>query len=143
MAKLRVVYTRSHTIGGILIRWRDPYGAWSHCAVITPDNTVVESRAFHGVVETPLDEFLSRYPRYQIVDIECPNPDLGVAWARSQLGKGYDYLSIFGMALRRSWQSTDKWHCAELLEMASIKSGKERFRDSPSHISPNLSYWVI
>lgn len=144
MPTLTLVYSRSHTIGGLLIRHREAFGDWSHCGVVTGGSTVIEARAFAGVVETPQDEFIARYGgRHQFVDIECPDPQAGIDWYRSQVGKGYDYLSIFGLAFRNSWHEEDRWNCSEGAEMALIKAGRHRFRDSPSHISPNLSYMVF
>lgn len=145
MPTMRIVYSRSHTIGGILIRHREAFGDWSHCGVVTELDTVIEARGFHGVVETPLQDFLERYRvgNHRFVDIKVTSPQLGIDWWRSQVGKDYDYLSIFGLAFRNSWQDDARWNCSEGVEMALIKAGRLRFRDCPSHISPNLSYMVI
>jgi hypothetical protein len=138
-----IIYARSHSLGGILIRNHEAFGRWSHCGLMTPDNTVLESRAFHGVTETPHREFVGRYPFSCIVSIDCPRPELAIGWFRDQLGKGYDYLAILGLLARRSWQEDDRWHCCEAVEMALTVGGHQRFRDSPWRISPNASYMVI
>lgn len=143
MPSLHVVYARSHTLGGLLIRAREAFGQWSHCGIVTPQGTVVEALAFRGVIETPMDAFVARYPqpsqRRQEV-IPCPDPDAGLAWARSQLGQGYDYLAIAGLAFRNSWQEPGRWQCAELLEAALVHAGRRRFRSAPYRISPNVSW---
>ena len=36
-ASLVVVYARSHSIGGLLIRHADRFGRWSHCGVVTTE----------------------------------------------------------------------------------------------------------
>ncbi len=142
---LRVIYCRSASIGGIIIRHADRFGRWSHCGIWTPDDTVIESRPFKGVVEGSYLNFMAKYPNIsqsKVVEIPCPDPDKSIAWARDQIGKGYDYLSLLGLLTRNSWQEEDRWHCAELIEKALIEGGRERFRDSPWHISPNMSYLV-
>lgn len=148
MPVLTAVYARSHTVGGVLLRNADLVGhRWSHCGIVTPEGTVVESRAFKGVVETAWDDFVARYPgtgQRSFKDVQCVDPAAGVAWARVQIGKGYDYPAIFGLALgRESWQEDDRWHCSELLETALVFAGKRRFLDNAAVISPNLSYMVI
>jgi uncharacterized protein YycO len=143
MPTLTIIYCRSITIGGILIRAREPFGKWSHCGIVTGNNSVVEARAFHGVTEGSLSGFLQRYPTHEICKIECPDPDSGIAWARTQVGKSYDYLSILGLATRNSWQDNDKWQCSELVETAIEKAGRVRFRKNPSFISPNMSWMSV
>lgn len=144
MTSLAVVYARSHTIGGLLIRHADRFGRWSHCGIVTPDNTVIEALALRGVVETPAAQFYARYPALEFRNIACADPLRGVQWARDQLGKGYDYTALLGLALRRgSWADEDRWHCSELVEAALAQAGKRRFIDSPAVISPNLSFMVI
>ena len=111
MPALHVVYARSHTLGGLLIRAREAFGQWSHCAIVTPDHTVVEAVMRKGVIETSAADFVARYPqpsqRRQEI-IPCPDPAAGLAWARSQLGQGYDYLAISGLAFGNSWQNSGR-----------------------------------
>lgn len=144
MPVLTVVYARSHTIGGLLIRYADRFGKWSHCGVVTPKKTVIEARAFHSVVETPLLEFFKRYSASEYRHFECPQPEVGLQWARDQIGKGYDYWALLGLALRRgTWAEDDRWHCSELVEATLMQAGKRRFIDAPDIITPNISYMVI
>ena len=108
----------------------------------SPSTTSVwrtEARAFHGVVETPMAEFLARYSTTEIREVEVPDPLAAIAWYRTQVGKGYDYLAVFGAFCRRDWQEDSKWQCAEGLEMSFVHAGRPRFRNSPSRISPNVS----
>lgn len=144
MAALVVAYCRSPSIGGFLIRNADRWGRWSHCGLLTPEATVIEARAFHGVVETPRSEFVRRYVRgaMEFVAVDVVDPAAAYAWAREQVGKGYDYGAILGNVLRESWQDDSRWECSELVEMAIAKAGRERFRDAPWRISPNLSFMV-
>lgn len=144
MSTLTLVYARSLTLGGLLIRNADRWGRWSHCGIVTEEGTVIEALARHGVVETPSDDFVERYKHgawaYRLV--ECPEPARAISWARTQLGKGYDFGAIFGNLLRESWQEDDRWMCSELVEAALVQGGRRRFEDAPWRISPNLSFMV-
>lgn len=145
MSTITVIYARSHSLGGLLIRARDPFGRWSHAGLVTERGTVIEALAFKGVVESSLIDFSQRYPKpsqRSAVDIECPRPDLAIAWARGQVGKGYDYRGVIGLAFREQWDKRDSWHCTELIEQALSIGGRQRFRDVASIITPNLSYMV-
>ena len=143
MSTLIAVYSRSATLGGLLLRYSDRWGGWSHCGVVTPQNTIIEARAFHGVVESSMAEFVGRCSHCEFTRIDVPDADAGVAWAREQLGKPYDYGAVAGNLFRESWQDDDKWECSELLEGAVAKAGRPRFRQQTWRISPNLSWSVL
>lgn len=144
MPDLVVAYCRSATLGGFLIRNADRWGHWSHCGLLTPDETVIEARAFHGVVEVPRSEFAQRYysGALSYATIECPDPAAALSWARAQVGKGYDYGAVLGNLVRESWQDDSRWTCSELIEGALAQGGRARFRDAGWRISPNLSAMV-
>jgi uncharacterized protein YycO len=36
-------------------------------------------------------------------------------WARTQIGKPYDFSAIAGIAVDRNWRDETKWFCSELL----------------------------
>lgn len=148
MPVLTAVYARSHTLGGLLIRNADLTSRrWSHCGICTLNDTVIESVAFKGVIETPWEDFAKRYSgvsQRTFKEVQCKDPELGLRWARHQVGKGYDYFALLGLSLRRSsWQQDDRWHCSEFVESAFAVAGARRFLDHPSVISPNLSYMVL
>lgn len=146
MTKLNVVYARSHTIGGLIIRHAERWGRWSHCAIVVDGGrAVVEARAFHGVLLTPWSKFVRRYgsSRVSLQAIACPAPAVGELWAKQQVGKPYDYGAVLGALVRESWQDESRWMCSELVEAALVQAGARRFRDMPSRISPNISYMVI
>ena len=139
---IAVVYACAITVGGLLIRHRDPYGRWSHCGLSTGEGTVVEARILQGVTETTMEEFVQRYSARRVEEqrIECPDAAAGVAWARRQIGKPYDWRSVVGLGLRASWHEEDSWQCAELVEAALLHAGRARFRSAPHRITPNISW---
>lgn len=138
-----VVYSRSFTLGTPILRHADRWGRWSHCGIVTPDQRVLEARAFHPVTDTTWEAFEKRTTYRETVDIEVPNLEDGLKWAWEQKGKSYDYKAIFGNLFRESWQSPDKWHCAEFVEMFLAKCGRPRFRQETWRISPNNSWSVL
>lgn len=128
---------------GAMIRNADRWGRWSHCGLFDPQSaTVIEARAFHGVVESPLLEFIARTSHYEIVVLDVPKPELCYAWARRQVGAKYDYWSVIGNLFRENWQDNGRYNCTELLEQALIAGGADRFRSKPWMLSPNLSWQV-
>lgn len=140
---LQVVYSRSHSIGGIAIRFLDRFGQWSHCGIVSHEGTVIEAVAFKGVIETPLVKYYARYAAFHIVQIPCDNPEGAIEFARSQIGKPYDYWGAIGIAVRRkSWSDEDAWQCSELVEASLKSAGRTRFRNDPAVITPNISFMV-
>lgn len=139
---LRVIYLRAPNLATPLIRARF-WSEWSHCGIVTPDGTVIEATAWHGVREVPLRDVLARASRYEFVDIDCPYPTMGIAWARSQIGKPYDWFGALGIGFNRNWQDDDRWFCSELLEAAVLRAGRVRFREGVYRIDPQTSWAAI
>jgi len=139
---MKAIYLRSHSLATPVIRarfWSD----WSHCGIVTPESTVVEARFFGGVVESSLNDVLARSSKYEVIDIQCPDDDKGIAWARSQVGKGYDLMGALGLGFNRRWEDDDKWFCSEFLEKAIVEAGRRRFRESTWRIDPQESFNVM
>lgn len=137
-----IAYSRGLSVGSPFIRHADRWGRWSHCGIVMPGETVIEARAFHGVVETGWDRFAERATHVERVEVPVFDLWAGLSWALQQRGKGYDYLAIMGNAVRESWQEEDRWHCAELVEAFLAKCGRQRFREATWRISPNMSWSV-
>lgn len=138
-----VIYSRSrHPVTG-LIRFMDGVGPWGHCAGILPDGeTVIEARAFHGVVVTPLVEVIRRSTDYRIVDREVADTAAGASWAESTIGAGYDWIGALSVPWRRDWQDDACWFCSEHVEVWLQQCGITRFSPEKRGIGPNLSYYV-
>ena len=143
MIYLTLLYARSWTVGGALIRAAQWFGRYSHVAILTVDGTVIDSTAFHGVRETFYDEWAKRYSHIKTVRVECPSPDAGITWARSRVGAGYDYRAVANFILRKLGQDKARWHCVEFVETAVAMAGRARFRGDASRITPHQSYTVI
>lgn len=141
-AHLQLIYSRSRTVGGWLIRASSWWDQWSHCGLLTDDGTVIEARAFAGVVETPADEFMDRYSAHTRVRVDVPEPAAAIAWAREQIGCGYDYGAIAGFVLREPLDKPRRWQCVELVETALRMAGRPRFRRPEHRITVAQSYMV-
>lgn len=138
---MRLIYSRSRTPFGWLVRAASWWGQWSHCGIVTGDGTVIHAHALRGVVEEPLPEFAKRYSLHALVDVSAPNDDIGIAWARERIGDGYDYGGIVRYISRKlSDHSPRRWSCAELVETALIAAGCVRWRCEPHEVTPHQSY---
>lgn len=113
--KTLTIYGRSAAPASIGLRLA-MWSRFSHQGIYDETtNTVIEATASHGVVETPLAEFLKRYSYCEIHSKPSAFPHEEVlARARSQKGKKYDWSGIFGIAFRTGWSNLDKWFCSEL-----------------------------
>lgn len=141
MSELRTIYCRTRGLMTPVIRARF-WSAWSHCGILTPDDTVIEATFWHGVREIRVDEFIKRASKWEEKRIACDSPLAGIAWARSQIGKRYDILGALGIGLNRKWQSDRAWFCSEFLEQAVVMAGRLRFLSETWRIDPQMSYNV-
>ncbi|SDS22088.1 Permuted papain-like amidase enzyme, YaeF/YiiX, C92 family [Halopseudomonas xinjiangensis] len=115
---------------------------WSHCGVIMEDDkTVIEASAKHGVVETPVEKF-TRYGRWVIQDVPVPDEAAAYAAAREELGKGYDWLGLLGIAAQRDWNHADRWFCSELVQWAKVSGGLLDLRFDQRRITPR-DLWLL
>jgi hypothetical protein len=145
MSTVRLIYCRSLTIGGILIRAAQWWDQWCHCGIIMPDNTVINAQAFKGVTREPLDQFLKRYSAYQIVTCNVPSALATYKYAESQIGSGYDYGALVAFITGKLGirASSDKHQCVGLVERSLAAGGRHRFRTDLNKVTPYQSYKVV
>lgn len=143
---IRNIYGLSSSLGGLFIKHHDTDVGhrWSHAACIIDtkgkDPFVVEAMWKTGVQCVSLHQFVSRYKRTCIVHVEVPDAAAGDWWACQAIGQPYDYLAVLGKLFRKSWDEEGSWQCAEFVERRMQIAGLNRFRDTPSRITPNLSF---
>lgn len=124
-------------------------GPYTHSALYIGDGNIIES-AWNGVVMTTLDKY-ENYPYKTAMRHKTANKNLlqaSIQWAYSQVGKGYDYLGLFGIAnsliLRKDYNALDdkdKYWCSELIADAFIKSSIDvDFSPDTWKVSPNDFY---
>lgn len=139
---MRVLYSRSHSLGSLLIRLVT-WSRWSHCAIVTDAATVIESRALlGGVVEREMSTAIADATTLKFVEVQTADDAAGIAWARQQVGKPYDWSGVIGIALHRVWDEPDRWFCSELVEAALAAAGRRRFRVELGRVTPQHSWMV-
>lgn len=145
MGQITVIFTkRDWNPGSYLIRWGLPKTRFqvapaSHC-LIKDGDFYIEAAMIHGVRRTKADVALKGLTVVAEVTFDVPDAEAGLAWARTQVGKPYDYKGAFGLALApdRDWMEPDKWFCFELAAAVLAKAGKDYFRENAGHINGNL-----
>ena len=141
MTGVGVVFCRRRHPGSALLRVA-LWSAWSHCALIDGDD-VIEATAFHGVRRRPLLDLQREASQYAIVQIPAADPRAVLDAAASQLGKGYDWLGVFGIGARRKWQDDDAWFCSELVAWAFEAAKQPLVRVHAWRITPRDLYLPI
>jgi uncharacterized protein YycO len=138
---MRAIYVRRSNPGSWLLRTA-LWSSWSHCAIVTPQDTVIEAAAFHGVQEVTLASFVAGVSDHSLKDIALPDDAAAIQWAREQIGKPYDWWGAIGLALHREWNEDDSWFCSELVEGAAAAGGRQRFVQQAKRVTPQHSWMV-
>lgn len=143
---MKVIYSTGPHIGSWVLRTA-LFSEWSHCGIVMEDGkTVIEASSKHGVVETPIEKF-TRYGQWAIQEVPVPIPEAAYAAARAQLGKGYDWLGLFGLAFSREWHNTENWFCSEFVQHCKVNGGLNDLRYDQWRITPrdlwNLPYELV
>ena len=119
------------------IRWqtRSPF---SHVAMELNDGTVVEAWHKGGVVHA--SDFRAMHtPGTQVVAYKILGGFDEVAteeFLLEQVGKKYDFQSVFRFVSRRKAPANDKWFCSELVEVGLLEGGLRLLNGPPSEHSP-------
>lgn len=111
---LTLLFVNAPTFSSRLIRAIERTEA-SHCGVLRPDGTVVDSTFLHrGVRAWQRDEWMQG--RTLIAEVAFPvrRLDDGMGWLDMQIGKPYDWTALAGWLLWLDWQQDDSWYCSEL-----------------------------
>jgi hypothetical protein len=125
-----VCSTRRHPFSAI-IRFING-SLWSHEAILDGDN-VIEALGSTGVHSVPFEQAKKHYIDYAILEFDVPDAEAGMAFARAQIGKQYDWGAIFWqwlgrvflmLGLERNWQDDSKWICFELREAVLLAAGR-------------------
>jgi len=144
MEPIRIIFTtRKWNPVSWLIRWAIPRTRFalaqaSHCMIVDGD-CVIEASMTHGVRRVLGKTALDGAVIVDVVDYSVPNAAAGIAWARSQVGKEYDWRGVFGIALApdRNWQDETDWFCFELAAAALAHAGRDLFADY-AHITGSM-----
>lgn len=139
-----VALHKGKTLISRLIRWQTR-SEYSHASLILDDGTCIEAVEGHGVRQqvlwrptghAPIDLFM--------VGAHGLSRTAGIMierWARSQIGKPYDWTMVVRFVSRRqaSRKESGKWFCSELVFAALQKGGVDLLeRVEPWEVSPGL-----
>lgn len=144
MDTLRAIFTRrDFNIASLGIRWMVPRSRLaiaesSHVLAVDGDHAI-EAVMLHGVRRVPLDVALRRASIVSVVDYQVPDARQGLAFGRSQIGKGYDYKGAAGLGLSpdRRWQDPQNWFCYELFAAMLAEAGRNLFVDH-AHVTGSM-----
>lgn len=108
-----------------------------HAALYVGDGQVVDIHPETGVTRKPLEDFGAEY-RFKALRVKAPDAARkdAVQYAKSQVGKEYDYLGVARQALpvwnekhENKRQDVDRFFCSQLVANAypSVPFAKNRF----------------
>lgn len=155
MSTLRMIFCRSSNLASPMIRAAEGWGLWAHCGLLLPTPKslyadgmsaydVVEARAWHGVVLTPLHDVIERSSAHELVELPVPSAPLGEMRAASQLGRPYDWLGAFAVwARRREWNDPQREFCSELVAAAIECAGLPIVHRSMPGVGPGRLYQLV
>ena len=135
---MKILFCKSDSIGGAFIRLFT-FSKWNHVA-IEYNGRVIDSTTANGVSESSLYDFNQRYEKVEVVEVKDVNQFAAWNFAKSQLGKSYDWTAIVALPFRERWQRDNKWFCSELVA-ASLFAGGRRFRVESGRVTPR-DLWI-
>lgn len=118
-----------------LIRWAVPRSRFalalsSHC-IVDGGGMVYEAHMLHGVREITREEAIKGLVLVKLTSYQVPDAAAGIAWAKDQVGKGYDWRGAIGLGLTpyRDWSEDDKWFCYEFAAGVLRAAGRPVFEN--------------
>lgn len=135
---LVVAFARRHGIAPFLTRAARPGGKWGHTALWDEERRAFnEALVFKGVVETPQEQWFSRYSAHDLIAVPCPQPRKGVEFARAAVGCGYDYRGAWSVLYRGDWQDGHRLYCSEKENLSLMAAELRLFADHQRGIHPH------
>lgn len=139
---IEIIVASQYSPAALLIRFFT-FSKWNHSAICF-GNEVFDSTFLPGVKVQSKQEFLKKYTRHEIIEIENINTSDAYNFVCNQLGKKYDWKALFGIFFqKRKWHDDQKWFCSELVEATISAGGRQRFRDTLHRITPYQNWSVI
>jgi hypothetical protein len=121
----RVLLFRGRGLMSTLIRWQTR-SQYSHAALLAPNGTMIESWQGAGVRVKALPVATSDFQGIEpfgVVGMEAGEWRQAIAWARGQVGCGYDYRGVLRFVSRRKALPDRRWFCSELVYAALALAG--------------------
>lgn len=102
-----------------IIRWRTTCD-WSHTGFLR----VEDGFTFSAMSDGKGIAWRPPNPKAKLLIIDAEGSEEALAKALAHEGKGYDFLSILGIALGKNWQTPGKFICDRLVFWAFQEIGK-------------------
>ncbi|MCX4187158.1 hypothetical protein [Methylophaga sp. OBS4] len=102
--------------GSWLIR-RFTWSPFSHVDFVLPNGRLLGARGLGGVQVRNAQHF-DAVGRFQVAA-----PESVLDFAKSQVGKPYDWGAILGLVARHDWQDKNAWFCSELIAWCFLQAG--------------------
>lgn len=132
---IRIVFSTRKGLFSLIIRAMT-FSRWSHVAFLN-DATGEICEAIHPRVRViGFADWLGEQKR---IELGAPVPVAAWNFATGRVGNKYDFLALFGLVFRKSWNEPGKWFCSELVA-ASLSAKRRIFRDGVSRITPEMLY---
>lgn len=109
----------------------------SHVDFVLPDGKLLGALALEGGGGVQYHDLHkpSYYTRVERYEVDAPDSVLD--FAKSQIGKPYDWAGIFGVVARnRSWERDDRWFCSELAAWSFQQAGVPLLHEVSYRITP-------
>ncbi|MDX1532664.1 MAG: hypothetical protein R3230_00500 [Nitrosopumilaceae archaeon] len=136
---MHIHFCKSNGIAGLIIRFFT-FSKWNHVAIQIGDN-VYEATPL-GVKRIPNYGFMQGWSRVTTINLEGLDESAAKKFLDKQLGKPYDWLALVALPFRKSWQSSKRWFCSELVSQALIHAGVREFKIDPWRITPR-DLWLM
>lgn len=116
-------FATGHGLASALIR-AETWDWCSHVSFKLEDGSLLDATSMNGVsIRHVKDDPSTTAQCYEFVG-DPHVVDDAVRWARTQLGKPYDWTGILGLTFRdRNWHEDDSWFCSELVAEAFEQAG--------------------
>lgn len=143
---MRVLFTNTKNTFSWLIRVFTR-SEWNHVDILVDDDSILGAVTgytppwtFNGGVKITSLRSRTLSPsthHYMLLNIDLPDESAALNFALDQVGKPYDWTSIFGMVFfRRRWQDPDKWFCSELVAAACVAGGLTPSQKASYRVTP-------
>lgn len=133
----RVLLFRGRGLISSLIRWQTR-GCCSHAALMLPSGEIIEAWQGTGVRRKVLTDWTG-ITAYAVPSATAKQWKQAEAFARNEIGKGYDYWAIIRFISRASMPDNDRWFCSELVFAALESAGIHLLeRVEASAVSPGV-----
>ena len=108
---------------------------WSHTEIMLPDGRYLGAHSDGGVQIRPANYCVPTRERRYSIYVADPQLDKILLFAKSQLGKPYDYADIAGLLTHLDWHDKGRWICSELVAAAAEAGGLYLINAEPKFVS--------